>query len=93
MGNSIKSDVLKAINKDDVTKLCQESVRIPGFSGEERPVAQLLGARLESSGLLTKTDKSGNLIAILKEGKTRSKASVKRAHGRCSNREKGTLGA
>jgi acetylornithine deacetylase/succinyl-diaminopimelate desuccinylase-like protein len=66
MNNSIKLGVQKAIDKDDVTKLCRELVRIPSFSGEEGPVAQLLGARLEASGLLTRIDQHGNLIAILK---------------------------
>lgn len=66
MDNSIKLDVQKAINKDEVTKLCQELVRIPSFSGEEGPVARLLANRLEASGLLTRIDEHGNLIAILK---------------------------
>ena len=69
MDDSIKVDVVNAINKDDVIKLCQELIRIPSFSGEEGPVAHLLSGRLKSSGLLTKIDKSGNLIAILKGGK------------------------
>lgn len=66
MNESIRGEVVNAVDKNDAIELCQELLRIPSFSGEEGQVAQLISSLLKSSGLRTKIDGFGNLIAILK---------------------------
>jgi putative aminopeptidase FrvX len=61
MGDSIKVEVVNAVNKNDVIELCHELLRIPSFSGEEETVIQLPSVRLKLSGLRTKIDQMGIL--------------------------------
>ncbi len=66
MDDSVSFHVLEAIDQLDVVELCQKLVRIPTFSGEERPVARMLADRLSAAGVEARIDEHGNLIAVLK---------------------------